>query len=154
MEDPIKTPPSNQRPERWMPILGKQRKLFIGIIVLGAVFGYFGFTAFNNATMYYLTVDEAIERSTELENETFQIKGSLVPESFRRSDSGTIAYFTLQEASATIDATYDGIFPDLFFNEHSEIVLQGTFVDSNMFVADQILVKCPSKYQEAEQDDV
>ena len=154
MQDPIKNLPSNQHPERWMPILGKQRKLFIGIIVLGAVFGYFGFTAFNDATMYYLTVDEAVERSIELENETFQMKGSLVPESFRRSDGDTTAYFTLQEASTTVDATYDGVLPDLFFNEHSEIVLQGKFVSSNMFLADRILVKCPSKYQAYEQNDV
>ena len=154
MQDSTKNPPSGQDPEHWNPVLGKRRKLLIGIFVLGAVFAYFGFTAFNDATMYYLTVDEAIERSAELADDTFQIKGSLIPETFNRSDGDITAYFTLQEGPATVNATYEGVLPDLFFNEHSEIVLQGKFIGSSMFQADQVLVKCPSKYQAYEQNDL
>ena len=40
-----------------------------------------------------------------------------------------------------------GVVPDLFFNPHSEIILEGRYGSDEMFQADSILVKCPSKYQ-------
>ena len=40
--------------------------------------------------------------------------------------------------------------PDLFFNPHSEIVLGGTYGDDGVFIADRVLIKCPSKYESLE----
>jgi cytochrome c-type biogenesis protein CcmE len=36
--------------------------------------------------------------------------------------------------------------PELFFNEHSDIVAEGTYDTDGVFHADNIMVKCPSKY--------
>ena len=40
-------------------------------------------------------------------------------------------------------ATYDGVLPDLFFNPHSEIILEGSYNGEGVFQASEILVKCP-----------
>ena len=128
-------------------VLGAHRKLLIAAVVLLAAFGYFAFTAFSGATAYYITVDEVVALGDELPAGAFQVKGSLAPKSFVREEGSLLATFELQENGARVQATYDGVLPDLFFNEHSEIVLGGRFGPSGTFEADRVLVKCPSKYQ-------
>lgn len=135
-----------QPPAAWSSVLGKHRKLLIAAAVLATVFSYFAFTAFSSATLYYLTVDEAVAQQSELLGDRFQVKGRLVPDSFQREEGTTLAYFTLEENGAQIQASYDGVLPDLFFNEHSEVVLQGQLQPSGLFTTERILVKCPSKY--------
>ena len=56
-------------------------------------------------------------------------------------------YFALEENGVQMEAQYDGVLPDLFFSEHSEIVLSGQLGPSGVFQSDRILIKCPSKYQ-------
>ena len=43
-------------------------------------------------------------------------------------------------------ARYQGSLPDLFFNEHSEIILEGRYAGTTGFDSSNIIVKCPSKY--------
>ena len=130
-------------------VLTRRRRFIILGIILLAAFGYFGFTAMQSATSFYLPVDELVEQGPGAAS--VQVKGSLVEGSFvRESTENTIATFTLQENGAQVAATYDGVLPDLFFNPHSEIVLGGTYHADEVFVADRIYVKCPSKYQSLE----
>jgi cytochrome c-type biogenesis protein CcmE len=127
--------------------LGSHRKLLIAAVVLLVAFGYFGFTAFSSATAYYMTVDEVVALGDKLPSQSFQVKGRLTPASFAREEGTLLAQFTIEENGARLQAAYDGVVPSLFFNEHSEIVLNGQFDLSGLFVANRILVKCPSKYQ-------
>ena len=130
--------------------LTKQRKLIIIGVVLLAAFGYFGFTAFQAATSFYLTVDELVEQGP-VAGQSLKVKGALVEDTFNReSTANTIATFQLHENGAQIDATYDGVLPDLFFNPHSEIVLEGTYEPGGVFMTDRVFVKCASKYQSLE----
>ena len=132
--------------------LGQNRKFITAFVVLLVAFAYFGYTAFSSATAYYMTVDEAMTMTDRSENQVFQIKGRLVPESFDRKNGGILSSFQLQENGFVLEAVYDGVLPDLFFNEHSEIVLLGQFGPEEQFIVNQILVKCPSKYQSADED--
>lgn len=135
-------------------LLSRHRKLFISAVVLIIGFGYFGFVAFQNATAYYLTVDELVARGPSAELQTVQVKGKLVPDSFIREGNGsTVARFTLAEGGKELAATYDGVLPDLFFNSHSEIVLSGHYDQSHVFNTDRVLVKCPSKYRSEDYND-
>ena len=130
--------------------LTKQRKLIIIGVVLLAAFGYFGFTAFQAATSFYLTVDELVAEGPAA-GQSLKVKGALVEDTFNReSTANTIATFQLHENGAQIDATYDGVLPDLFFNPHSEIVLEGTYEPGGVFMTDRVFVKCASKYQSLE----
>ena len=131
--------------------LGARGRLIIVGIVVALAFGYFGFTAFQSATSYYLTVDEVMERGVTVD-EALQVKGKLVFDSFSRaaedgSGPTTLATFILEENGEQMRATFDGALPDLFFNPHSEVVLGGSFGPDGVFVANQVLVKCPSKYR-------
>ena len=78
---------------------------------------------------------------------TVRISGKLLPDSFYRETEGTVAHFSLVEDDLTLQATYDGIMPELFFNEHSDIVLEGSLNQDGIFNSDRVIVKCPTKYQ-------
>ena len=135
-------------------VLTRGRKLAIIVAIMLAAFGYFSYTAFESAQSFYLTVDELIELGPP-PTQSVQVKGKLVEDSFvREGGTSTLAHFLLQENGAQVTATYDGVLPDLFFNPHSEIVLGGTYEDGGLFVADRVYVKCPSKYQSLEVDNL
>ena len=135
-------------------VLTRGRKLAIIVAIMLAAFGYFSYTAFESAQSFYLTVDELIELGPP-PTQSVQVKGKLVEDSFvREGGTSTLAHFLLQENGAQVNATYVGVLPDLFFNPHSEIVLGGTYEDGGLFVADRVYVKCPSKYQSLEVDNL
>ncbi len=121
-------------------------KIVIGAIVLIGALGYFAFMAFQSATVYYYTVSEMIDVGTTPEGKLVRVSGKLVPVSFEREDQPTLASFTLTDGAETLDALHEGVFPDLFFNDHSEIILEGTYGSDGVFASQNVIVKCPSKY--------
>ncbi len=150
---PAQRPEATEGDEPRGGLNGRARLIIVGFVIAVA-FGYFGFTAFQSATSYYLTVDELVERGPSA-GDSLQVKGSLVFESFTRETAGgsgpsIVAAFLLEDNGQQVRATFDGALPDLFFNPHSEIVLGGTYGEDGIFAADRVLVKCPSKYRALE----
>ena len=128
-------------------LIGSNRlKLLVGAVALVAALGYFGFMAFQSATVYYYTVAEANELGVTEDGRMVRISGKLVPTTFTREDGSTEARFRLTDGDQTLAAVHDGVLPDLFFNEHSEIILEGSFDDQMVFRSQNVIVKCPSKY--------
>ena len=126
-------------------------KIVVGLAMIVAALAYLGFVAFKGATVYYYTVGE-IKRVDQTEESTLvRVSGTLVPASFSRPEGSTIAHFTLTDGSDTLDAFHNGVLPDLFFNEHSEIVLEGYYTESDVFESHNVIVKCPSKYEAADE---
>ncbi len=123
-----------------------QRKLYIAVAMLALAVGFFAFSAFEGAKVYYLTVGEVAEADIEV-GKTMRVSGKLLPDSFQRKGEGVLAHFTLAEGDYTLSADYNGIVPELFFNEHSDIVLEGYFDADGVFQSNTVIVKCPSKYQ-------
>ena len=41
---------------------------------------------------------------------------------------------------------YKGEIGQIFFNKHSEIIIQGHKQNNGVFIAENLTVKCPSKY--------
>ena len=121
-------------------------KTIIGAIVLIGALGYFAFMAFQSATVYYYTVSEMKDVGATPEGKLVRVSGKLVPVSFEREDESTLASFTLTDGAETLDALHNGVFPDLFFNDHSEIILEGTYGSDGVFASRNVIVKCPSKY--------
>ena len=85
-----------------------------------------------------------------------RVSGKLLEESFMRQEDSTLSEFRLIDegggSSVAMNASYVGVMPDLFFNPHSEIILEGHYGPEETFEAASILVKCPSKYQSLEEE--
>ena len=126
-------------------------KLLIALVVLIGAFGYLAYMAFQSATVYYYTVGELRELGPTPEGRMVRVNGKLVEDSFERIDTSTLARFSLTDGSDTLSAAHDGILPNLFFNEHSEIILEGSYGQDGVFQSHNVIVKCPSKYVAAEE---
>lgn len=133
-------------------MVANRGKFLIGMVVLIGALGYFAFMAFQSATVYYYTVSEMSEVGATPDGRLVRVSGKLVPDSFSRGDGTTVASFSLTDGTQVLQASHDGVVPELFFNEHSEIILEGSHTPGGVFQSQNVIVKCPSKYVAA--DDV
>jgi len=129
----------------------RTRFLVLGVVVALAL-GYMIYAAFPGNALYFLTVSEFIEKEEVQDGRTVRVSGVLVDGSFQRQGNSTLSRFSLEDqgtgpAGQHLTAAYVGVVPDLFFNPHSEIILEGSYGPDQVFQANAILVKCPSKYQ-------
>jgi len=133
----------------------RTRFIILGAVLVLAV-GYMVFAAFPGNVLYFLTVSEFMRADEYQDGRTVRIAGALVDGSFQRQDNSTHADFQLIDkeggAPERLIASYVGVMPDLFFNPHSEIILEGRYGPDDVFAAESILVKCPSKYQALEEE--
>ena len=126
-------------------------KMLVALIVLIGAFGYLAYMAFQSATVYYYTVGELQELGPTPEGRMVRVNGKLVEDSFERTGTSTLARFSLTDGSETLSAAHDGILPELFFNEHSKIILEGSYGPDGVFQSHNVIVQCPSKYVAAEE---
>ena len=133
-------------------LLRSKGKMAVVMMVLLGAFGYLTVMAFQSATVYYYTVSELKDTETYTDDSMVRVSGKLVKDSFVREPDSIEARFMLTDEAETIEAVHIGILPDLFFNEHSEIILEGTYGDDKVFLSSNVIVKCPSKYVEVDRD--
>ena len=135
----------------------RTRLLILGGVIALAV-AYMVYAAFPGNTLYFVTVSEFVDDPKLHDGQTLRVAGALAPDTFRREDGSTLSRFSLGDkqvdvpgiapGSPQMEASYVGVLPDLFFNPHSEIILEGHYDgQEGVFTTDNILVKCPSKYQ-------
>lgn len=106
-----------------------------------------------SASQYYLTVSELKARAAQLQGRPIRLSGIV--------DGGTIRYdpetlhveFGLVERVADIGkaqplkVVYKGVKPDLLQNE-AQAIVEGTLGPDGVFYAQNLLLKCPTRYEE------
>ncbi len=126
----------------------KQKKLIIGGIIILAAIGILSFISFKGAATYYYTVSEVLTTQSNLGNQNIRVAGKVIEGSIVREKSGNTIVFILADLvdpTKRVNITYQGAVPDAF-KEGNEAVVEGKFSDKDTFKAQQIIVKCPSKY--------
>ena len=134
-------------------IFNAKGRLLIGAVLLVGALVYFAFTAFQGSAVYYLTVSEALQSDRAQSGTNVRVSGKLVEDTFQREEGSTIAHFSITDEESSLLATYNGVVPDLFFNVHSDIVLEGRYGSDGVFNTETVIVKCPSKYVSAPERD-
>ncbi len=134
----------------------RNRLIILGAVVALAV-AYMVYVAFPGNALYFVTVSEFMGGDEYQDGRLIRVSGKLAPESFQRQDNSTLARFQLVDKEGdgggpSLDASYVGVMPDLFFNPHSEIILEGSYTAQRVFETNSILVKCPSKYQSLDEE--
>ena len=132
--------------------LRRKRFLIVGLAVAIAL-GYLGFTAFQGASMYYLTVDELLARN-DAYGERVRVMGKVEDGSVvRNSETNTLRFAVTDENGMSLPVVYSGMVPDAF-KHGADVVVEGSLTRAGTFEADSLLVKCPSKYEAAPEDQV
>ncbi len=122
-------------------------KYIVGGIVI-VVFIVWGTVSFMETTIQYVPLQAAAASSR-----TVQVMGKIDFDAVAYDDSNERLQFAIYDPEAEepcgaerLDVVYYGIVPGNF-DQATSVVLKGKPDTSGMFVADQMLVKCPSKYQ-------
>lgn len=123
-------------------------KLGIVFVLIASGLVYFAATSFGSAAVNFAKVTDVALAGPATDDRTVGVIGKLVPDSYVRSADGTTANFTLvdEDGSIPLQVMYEGEIGQVFFNDHSEIILQGRMGEDRIFEAEKLTVRCPSKY--------
>ncbi len=155
------------------PAVKIQPKFIIGSLLIAAAILYLVISSTQANAQYFMTVDEVISRGQSLHGKTIRVSGAVLGDSIKYDASSQLLTFTIahipgdnQEVekagglaavlhTAVKDLTrnrleiiYKGIRPDLLRNE-AQAVLTGTYNADGKFFASEVLLKCPTKYEES-----
>ncbi|MBZ0114308.1 MAG: cytochrome c maturation protein CcmE [Thermoanaerobaculia bacterium] len=142
------TPPTNTAsPETKAATAVPRRKrptLYIFGTLLLLVFAGFALNSFRETLTPYVSFEQA-----ERQDRNLQIAGALVSDSSLYDSEREALMFTLSEedSSATMRVRYHGLKPANFEDAISIVAIGHYDGGEKVFVADKLLVKCPSKYQ-------
>jgi len=125
----------------------RQRRIWYAVGgVLVVAFLAYGTTSFKSNLTPYVSFDEASATARKV-----QVAGGLVQNSTKYVDESQELQFSMVDDDGnTMQVHYKGVKPGNF-EEAVQIVAIGSY-ESGVFEAEQLLVKCPSKYQGLEDD--
>ncbi len=115
------------------------------ILIVVLALGYIVFDATKSETYFY-TVDEALAVGTDLPGQKVRIKGIVEQGSVVGNPGELKREFRIAEKGLSIDVVYSRAMPDTFA-EDMEVVVTGTVDKKMVLVAEEVLVKCPSRYE-------
>ena len=115
-------------------------KVVIALVLL-VVAGAFGVTSFKKTMTPYISFAEAKNSSGLV-----QVNGTLASKNYVAKPNAQYLQFDLKDQKGEVmKVEYHGVIPGNF-DQATSIVAIGRY-QGDRFAADQLLVKCPSKYQ-------
>ena len=156
------------------PAVGGGRMKFVvgGLLILSAIV-YLIWTSATANAQYFMTVDEVQSQGAALVGRQLRVSGAVVGDTIKYDGDKLILQFTvantpgsqqeidaqggmaavLHEAvtdpnRARLAVVYNGVMPDLLKNE-AQAIMTGRMGEDGIFHADELLLKCPSRYEEA-----
>jgi cytochrome c-type biogenesis protein CcmE len=142
MVESLDTPSKNRK-----RLSGRRLKFLIGGLVVVAVVGYLIFSAARGSAAYYMTIDELQQQGSSVRN--VRVAGYVVGESIVWEPRDLHLAFDMIDESGQLSVVYKGARPDMFRDE-AEVVVEGKMGPDGVFDARTMLLKCPSKYEEAD----
>lgn len=143
-----------------------------GLIILGAVV-FLIWTATAASAEYFLTIDELNTKGSEVVDKNLRVSGAVIGDSIQYDPQSLTLTFevahvpadnlaietegglaealhqaVLDPSRARIKVVYVGVKPDLLRNE-AQAIMTGRLGADGVFYADELLLKCPTRYEEA-----
>ncbi len=151
---------------------GKTNFIVAGALIIVAVL-YLLISSTGDAAHYYLTVEEALQLDAAGQQRDLTLSGAVLGESIVYDDLGATLTFTIVQipgdpqeveraggiepvisaslrdtTAPTLDVVYHGSKPDMLRHE-AQAILYGRMGEDGRFHADELRLKCPSRYEEA-----
>ncbi len=152
--------------------MGRSNFIIGGVLILAAVVYLIVSSTQANAE-YFLTVDELKAKGSSVVNQNLRVSGAVIGDSIQYDPSTLTLTFEVAQVpgdqkvvdaegglavvlhQAVIDpnrnrlqVVYTGPKPDLLKNE-AQAIMTGHIGPDGVFHADELLLKCPTKYQDA-----
>lgn len=132
--------PSEPRPEA-----SRSWRNWLIMAVFALIAGFVLFQALSEARVFFLNVDEAIERRTELADETFRMQGVVVSDALDGPEGELL--FTVSYGGQDANIRHVGDEPSDLFRLGEQVVVEGHW-EGETFTSNQILVKHSEEYVE------
>lgn len=155
------------------PVSGINFKfIFAGLLIFAAV-GYLIISSTQASAQYFLTVDEVKARGAEMVGKEMKISGAVLGDTIQYDPQSLTLKFTIahvpgdnaevekagglaavlhaavkDSSRQKLNIIYQGVKPDLLKNE-AQAIMTGTLNADGTFTANELLLKCPTKYEEA-----
>jgi cytochrome c-type biogenesis protein CcmE len=151
---------------------GGQTKFIVGGVLIIAAIILLIVTNTKAGAQYFLTVDELLGRQSELVNRDVRVSGAVIGQSIDYDTDNIVLKFTVAHVPGDnkeienrgglaevlhqavedpslnhLQVVYEGVMPDLLRNE-AQAIMTGKIDESGIFHADELLLKCPTKYEE------
>lgn len=127
------------------------KKYLIGIFILVAAVGYTAWASLTTPKRYYVTVSELFAPNGKIQDnyrdQGLKVAGNIAPgRVIRATQAEPFHSFIVEENHKSVRVIYRGPLPDQF-KEGGQVVVSGRFNADNTLVANEVLVKCASKYE-------
>lgn len=122
------------------------------VLVAGLVLalGFVVWQGLNNATRYFYSVDEAVERRDDLGDRRFRLQGTVVDGTVERDADRVVFEVTFHCVDAEVRHIGD---PPELFKAGQAVVLEGHWAAAGYFESDAIFVKHSNEYRSADEYD-
>jgi cytochrome c-type biogenesis protein CcmE len=152
---------------------GGRAKFIVGGLLIGAAIVYLIVTSTQASAQYFLTVDELTERIGSEIGRDVRVSGAVIGDSVQydpqsltlefsiahvpgdnseieaQGGLGKVLYDAVNDPDRSrIQVVYIGPKPDLLRHE-AQAIMTGELGEDGVFYADELLLKCPTKYEEA-----
>lgn len=132
-------------PQRAPERTGTNWTMLIGILVAAVAIAFIVFDGLEAET-YFFSVDQAVEKGDGIYGKHVRIKG-VVETGTIDGTAGVLGHrFKISEQGVSMPVVYGKALPDTF-QEGVEVVAHGRLDEQGVLHADEILVKCPSRYE-------
>jgi len=146
-----------------------------GLLILGAVV-FLIWTSTAASAEYFLTIDELHAKGTGVVDKNLRVSGAVIGDSIQYDAQNLTLTFevahvpgdapeietegglaealhqaVMDPSRARIKVVYVGVRPDLLRNE-AQAIMTGHVSADGVFHADELLLKCPTRYEEAVPD--
>lgn len=95
------------------------------------------------ATSFYMSTSEVMAAGPGELDGSYRVNGKVVPGTIEQD--GLLTTFTISDGTTELVVATDRPLPDTF-RPRSDVIAKGHF-DGEMFTADEVLAKCPSKFK-------
>ncbi len=152
---------------------GVRMKFIVGIFVIAAALVYLIVSSTQANAQYFLTIDELYAKRDAMMDRELRISGAVIGDSIVYDRASLTLTFVIANIpgdndeiesqgglaavlhQAVVDPSrqrllvrYNGPIPDLLRDE-AQAIITGKLGEDEVFIADELLLKCPTKYEEA-----
>ncbi len=155
------------------PATGGRAKFVIGGLLIIAAVVYLIVSSTKANAQYFMTIDELKAKGSQVAGRELRVSGAVIGNTIQydsanlkltfdvahvpgdnkeiEAQGGLAAVLHAAVADPTrnrIKVEYNGVMPDLLRDE-AQAIMTGTLSDDGVFHAQELLLKCPTKYEDA-----
>lgn len=150
-----------------------QMKFILGGLMIVAAVIYLIVSSTQSSAQYFMTIEELVNQGDSVMDRDLRVSGAVIGDSIEYDTQSLTLKFTVAHVPGDnadledegglakalhqavsdptrprIEVIHNGVKPDLLQNE-AQAIMTGRLGEDGIFYADELLLKCPTKYEEA-----